>query len=480
MYSVENGDDAPVLKGKFRDTVSDLKFTVDAVFTPNGINATYAREGVTARRTYARIVCPSIAGVYENVPEQQSPNFLEFAQRVLPAPAGLTWDSDTKLWFGRWGKDFVVKYVVTPTVHVAFPFKFNEPRNINLNGKNITYTYTLVEENFAARTVTIRGEFTSETGILTVTAVITPEGVSASYKAGEQTASRFYRRALNSLVYGTFENVPEAAVNWPEFVRITGKEDDSALKTRVRIYRQGPTSYFGVHYENGKDLVYPFTLNRTFEGTGPHGNYKYTYNQRTSYSNDALIGVQYEFNGKKFDVDMTFNGTGVFAIYRAGGVVAHRYYRRVLPTVVLGKYESNPDTPEFAAFAQSIGQPTLAQKTTVEITETPQHTYLQNISVEGAPAPAAFPFSLAQSQNTTVAGKNLQYTYLFFSYPVPVLTTYWAEPNQGQTTFVVSAEFNPSGYTAYYRAHGKLATRTYTRVGAPVVPETYPTPTPTA
>lgn len=36
-----------------------------------------------------------------------------------------------------------------------------------------------MEENFAARTVTIRGEFTSETGILTVTAVITPEGVSA-------------------------------------------------------------------------------------------------------------------------------------------------------------------------------------------------------------------------------------------------------------------------------------------------------------
>jgi hypothetical protein len=478
VYTIENTDAAPLLKGKFRDTATDLKFTIEAAFTPNGINATYAREGVTARRTYDRIVCPSIAGVYENVPEKQSPNFLEFAQRVIPAPAGLTWDSETAVWFGRWGKDFVVKYLVTPTVSVAFPFRWNEKRNITLNGKQVTYSYTLVEENWATRTITIRGEFTSETGTLTVTAVITPEGISATYKAGDQTASRYYRRALNYLVYGTYENVPEASVNWPEFVAATGKDDDSTQKTQVQFYRQGQTSYFRVHYESGKEYVHPFSLNQTASGTNPKGPYNYTYNTKTSYSNDVILGAVYNMGGKTFEVDTVFNGTGVHAIYRSAGIVAQRYYRRVVPAVALGKYESTPDTPEFAAFAQTIGQPTLTKKTTVELTQNPEGNYVQTINVEGAPAPAAFPFTLGATQNATVNGKNLQYTYYYFSYPVPVLTTYWTEANKGPTHFSVAAEFNPTGYTAYYKAQGKLATRTYTRVGAPVPLETYPTPTP--
>jgi hypothetical protein len=476
VYNVEQGAEYPVLKAKFRDTESDLKFTTDAHFTPTGVNATYVREGVTARRFYTRIPNPAIGGLYENVPEKQSPNFLEFANRVFPAPQGLSWDANTGLWLGRWGRDFVVKYLVTPSVAIPFPFRLNEQRYVYLNGRNISYTYRLVEENWAERTTTFHVEFTTETGKLTLDAVISPEGVSATYKAGEETANRYYRRVLNGQVYGEFVNVPEASVNWAEFAKATGKDDDSTQKTQVQLYRQGEQFYFRYVYESGKTLVYPFTLNKTIETTGPNGKpFKYTFNQKPSWNNDAIFGLNYEHDGKTFTGDWTFNTTGVFAVYRSGAIQATRFYRRVLPTVALGKFVSTPDTPEFTAFTQTIGQPELTKKTTVEITQTPEYTYNQQIWLEGTPEPASFPFVFGQPTNITLKGKNLTYTYYYFAYPVPVLHTYWTEANHGTTTFTVSAEFTPTGYTATYQAGGKLATRTYTRVGAPVPLPTYPT-----
>jgi hypothetical protein len=217
-------------------------------------------------------------------------------------------------------------------------------------------------------------------------------------------------------------------------------------------------------------------LNKTFTTTAPNGSpVQYTYNEKPNFAgNDAIVAAKFEFNGKPFEAVWTFNTTGVRAVYTSGAVKARRYYQRTIPAYALGKFESTPDTPEFTQFAQSIGSPELAQKTTVEFTQTPPH-YSQRITVEGAPQPADFPFSLGQHFNTTLKGKNLSYSYMYFDYPVPVLHTYWTEANHGPTSFSVAAEFNPTGYTATYVYNGRLATRKYTRVGAPVELPAYPT-----
>jgi hypothetical protein len=477
VYTVENGDsESPVLKAKFRDsTENEKKFTVDAKFTPTGIEATYVREGVTAKRTYRRVATPNAAGFYENVPEKQSPNFLEFAQRVMPAPNGLTWDSKTGVWLGRYGKDFVIKYIITPTVNVAFPFQFNEPRTIELNGRKITYTYTVVSEDYKTRTLTIRGEFKSDQGTLTSTAVITPEGVSVTYKSADQTASRYYKRVLNPLVYGIYESVPQFTENWSEFIKPTGMRDDSAEKTKIFVFPKSENEvYYRYQYENGQGESFPFTLNKTLTTTTHNGKTKtYTYNERPSYSNDVYIAGTYEVDGHKGTVDLTFNTSGLRVVYRAGNVVATRYYRRVLPAAVLGKFESQPDTPEFVQFAQTIGKPELTKKTTIEFTKTPEGTYQQVFNVEGTPA-VTVPFTLGEKAKTQKDTEEWWYVYNVWNvYKNPVVSTNWwtTTPN---TKFTVTAEYTPTGYTAYYLANGRLATRTYNRVGAPVPLETLP------
>lgn len=464
VVTLETGGETPVVKAKFRCTETDRKFTVEITPTPNGFTATYTREGVTARRTYIRAGNPAYAGFYVNIPEKQSPNFLEFAQRVFPAPKGVTYDSNTAVYLGRWGRDYVFKYFLTPSISVKFPFRWDETRTITLNGKPVTYKYTIVEETFTPRSFTARGEFTTEAGTMTITAVVTPEGVSATYKAGEETASRYYKRVINALAFGTYEHVPQYAENWPEFARTVGKEDDSTQKTRVNIYREGPSNYFKVHYENGKEFTLPFLLNKQYETTLPKGEpVKYTFTERTSYSSDALIRSTFDYNGKSVVADMTFNATGVYVQYKSGSVTARRYYRRVFPAKFLGKYKSNPDTPEFAQFAQTIGSPELLKPTTVEFREGPNYKLYQTISVEGV-SPVEFPFYFGKQYDTTVKNTPMKYMYYFFEYPSPVLHTYFFEANKGPKTFSVAAEFTPTGYTATYTYGGRLATRTYTRV----------------
>jgi len=390
---------------------------------------------------------------------------LELANRLFPAPQGLSWDSKTGLWLGRLGNDYVIKVFITPSVYVTFPFQFGEKRTIELNGKTFTYKFTLVEENFLAKTVTIRGEVTNGDTTVTETVVITPEGATATYKVGEETASRYYKRVLSPLAFGTFKNVPEYSENWAAFATALGKEDDSAQKTKLNIYREGDSNYFKVTYESGKEHTHPFLLNKPYEETSPNGvPIKYTFTQRPSYSNDAYVRADFKYGDKSFYVDMIFNATGVTSTYHYGTVVARRFYRRVIPATYLGQYQATPATPEFAQFATTIGKPQLTSSVRVELRYSPEEKkYYDTLTIEGKPEPIVLPFELGKTYDTTFMGKPMKYTYYYFSYPAPVLHAYFFEPST-PNRFAVTLAFGPTGYTATYLKEGRFGTRTYTKV----------------
>ena len=48
-------------------------------------------------------------------------------------------------------------------------------------------------------------------------------------------------------------------------------------------------------------------------------------------------------------------------VYTSGKLEVKRFYRRLLPALVLGKYQSQPSTDQFKAFAESISK----QETTI-------------------------------------------------------------------------------------------------------------------
>jgi hypothetical protein len=465
VFTQEQEGETPVFKGKFQCKETGKKFTIETTPTATGFSAVYTREGVTARRTYVKTVCPRIAGFYVNVPEKQSANFLEYANRVFPAPPGVTYDSKTALWLGRYGKEYVFKVLLDPTHYVAFPFhSFGEKRTVQMNGKTVNYEFTLVEENFLTRTVTIRDKATWDNVTATTTAVITPEGVTATYKSGEMTASRYYRRVLNPLAFGTYENVPEYSENFDEFARAMGKEDDSSTKTKISIYREGDTNNFKVTpTTTGPSYTLPFLLKKTYDTTGPKGlPLKYTFTERTSYSNDVYVHADNKYGDKKFEIDMFINGTGFYATYKYGTITARRYYRRVIPAQYLGKYKSTVAPAEIAQFAQTAGIPEIAQPLTVEFTETAPYKYHATVTVEGATTPfKEYTFELGKVKPITLKGKKVKNTVMFFSYPVPVLHSYLFGEN---FKFSVSDEFTSTGVTATYHYGGRFATRTFTRV----------------
>ena len=179
MFNTESRRGTPVIKGEFRWSAAksiDILFSIDIYPSPDGLDAvrshvqklvsrpnhkllqTVTREGVTGRRSFTKILCPSIDGFYQNVPEKESSNFLEFAavcsvgyrnstshvsnhprqlmySTVAVVPPGVTYDSKTYFWFGRWEKNIIFKARLSPTFAATFPFRFGEKRTVRMNGK---------------------------------------------------------------------------------------------------------------------------------------------------------------------------------------------------------------------------------------------------------------------------------------------------------------------------------------------------------
>ena len=53
---------------------------------------------------------------------------------LVALPDGISWKSDSRMWFGKQNNEYVAKYIVDLVYTFAFPFKLNEPRNTTFQG----------------------------------------------------------------------------------------------------------------------------------------------------------------------------------------------------------------------------------------------------------------------------------------------------------------------------------------------------------
>ena len=88
---------------------------------------------------------------------------------------------------------------------------------------------------------------------------------------GNESAHRFYKRVISFRVFGTFDQVPEAAENWQEYARAVGKDGVNFQNERVKIYREEDSNYFKVLYKNGQEVTMPFLLNKQYDIPSPAG-----------------------------------------------------------------------------------------------------------------------------------------------------------------------------------------------------------------
>lgn len=117
--------------------------------------------------------------------------------------------------------------------------------------------------------------------------------------------------------------------------------------------------------------------------------------------------------------------------YQFGNSVATRFYRRILPKVVFGAFESDDDNEDRRAFAAAVGEwgsslrmwtliqfwtgvPELLKKVSIEFSQIKDEVYAQKISFEGEETIELI-FMLGDSSQFMVKGKTFK--VIFCSYP---------------------------------------------------------------
>lgn len=479
VYTLEGADsETPVLRGKFRETDGDVKFTVESTYNDYGANATYTRDNVVAKRTYQRIVPPYVLGSYQLVPSSLPPNFLEFFNNIYPLPKGVNWTTSAAFYIGREGDHYVEKFIPSINYYVKFEYVLNELKTIKWNNEDLEYKFTI--KSSTPHTTTLVGEYKSSKGVFKTESVFTPEGVNNTFKTDKVEFKYYAKKVLPWLFYGTFEDVPEKTENWAEFMK--GEEGCKiANATSSLTFFQKGEEYVVQKTINtpGNPTVvnWPFKPNTPAEIILPDGNllkYNVTFDVR---GDKYLLRIKTEIPAthKNFTIEEYVKPAGIYAVYKRGSVVGKKYYRRVVPKAVFGTFESAPDNEDFKAFAETVGAPQLLKKVTVEFTETPDHKVVHKITPEGE-QPVENTFSWGEPGTTTIKGKSFKYYYFTFQHgTTPVVRAHYKEENNGPVKFDVAAVYTPEGYTATYSYNNRIATRTYTRKGPQVPLPTLPT-----
>jgi hypothetical protein len=467
VATLDGNTEQPVLRLKFRETDGDKKFTVDAAFSETGINATYTRNDVVAKRSYRRTLPPYALGAFQAVPSRLSPNYVEFLNRVYPLPTGLTWTETTAFYLAREGDSYVEKFAPNPSYYVKVKFQLNQPGHLKIGDEDVEYKVTVTSST--PRNTTVHSEYTSTRGRVTSEAVFDEEGVTLTHTTTTGVYTAYYKRIVPYSFYGTFEEVPEKTENFAEYTAGNQGSKLPELTTRQRLYRQGDNYVIHKELRTGNPVQTTFTLNTPSTLTTADNQ---VYEYQTSVlglKDDVVLRVRGQLAGteKTLVADYVAKADGLQATYRRGDVTAKKFYRRVLQKAVFGTYESTPDNEEFKTFANAVGHPGLLKKTTIVLTETPTHQYTQTITPEGGPS-QTLTFTLGERGNVETNGKTVQYQYYYYEVDnVPYLRSAYFENDT--LKFQAAAAFRPDGYTVTYAYGNKVATRTYTRQG-PAVP----------
>ncbi|GAU93997.1 hypothetical protein RvY_05846 [Ramazzottius varieornatus] len=403
----------------------------------------------------------TVYGTYVNDPSRER-NFAELSS-LFPLPDSVSWQSNTRMWIGKLEDEYAVRYVVDSVYSFGFLFKLNEKGNITFRSVPVEYVYKITDHDATSNTTTLVAEFVTERGSFTVTCVFDGKSLTKTYRSAGREAFRYYKRILPIFVDGTYEPVPELVAPEEEANEFCHHVDDIA---KIQFYRDGNNTHYNrVTLQSGTSTVYPFHLDGRTENASS-GNlsitykYEYPHGPRTVlYQTTNVVGTD-----KNISSVATFNQTGVVVVYKSGGTEIKRFYRRMLPSTVLAKFKSTPSTDQFTAFAKDIKLANLAEDITVEIAETPDHTYVQRNFKGGDNSSIDFPFVLGQKMTQSVEGRDVEYTHLFLEDVHPVLRTVWEGLQDGPRKLDIVGTFTPDGYKATYISGDRVASRNYTRI----------------
>jgi len=477
VYTLESGEtpETPVLRVKFRQVDSDLKFTVEAAFNKDGITATYTRDNIVAKRTYRRTLPPYVMGAFEADASRVNPEALEFFGTIYPLPGGLKWTKNTKFWLGREGDHFVDKIIVSPEYFMALKFKLDEPTEIKVGGETIKATYSIIE--ITTNKTTMRAETTTSKGKLVYTTVFDRQGATCTVKTDNKEFTTYYKRVLPWLFYGSYEEIPEKTENWEEFMK--GDEGCKIANSTkgFRIHRKKDGEYVVSKTLGDKKIDVPFKIDGTpLEHTLPNGK-QMKYNTTLLNGNSTYLIVRSQVGEKKYTMEEKVKPCGLAITYRRGDVEAKKYFRRVIPKTVLGTFESPEFTSdeELKTFATAHHAEDLLKKQTVEFSETPDHKYHKKMTVEGGePQEETFTLGEALDVKCKKTGKIMKVKVFYHENDdKPTLMTIITDESGKKPLMRMTKVFTAEGFEStvvYNLGEGKdkIAKRTYTRKGAAV------------
>jgi hypothetical protein len=475
-FTAEGDEHTGTFHAKLREVDGDIKFTVEAVFTDEGYNATYTRENIVAKRTYRRTLPWYVLGAYEMDITKSDANIAEFYNGFFPLPKGLTWTKDTKFYVGRHGNKFYEKFMVDATYYEKVEFELNKPGSLTHGNTTVEYKYEVVEST--AESTTMRVTYKCpEKGNLVFTCVFDREGVTStakSEKTNTQVKAR-YTRVLPWLYYGKFQEVPEKTENFAEFLQGSDCPFDNKPYT-LEFFRKG--DHYGARktFPEGKKINFDFKLNTPQEFTSEGKTFKY--NVSVQARGDKIVlqsKIKVTGNDKVFIVEETVAPEGLYVTYKRDDVVAKKFLRRIVSKTVVGTFESTDLNDEFKAFANHIEAPEFLKKLTSELVQNEDGTITTKLTPEGD-AVQESRMTFGKNEELTVYGKHLEHKAFYFEVDTPVMRCTVNQTDNANRYFETAAVFRPdgTGYTATfaYDHNTKIARRNFVRKGeaVPFVP----------
>jgi len=316
----------------------------------------------------------------------------------------------------------------------------------------------------------------SSKGKLIYTTVFDRQGVTSTVKTENKEFTTYYKRVLPWMFYGSYEEIPEKTENWEELMK--GAEGYKASNTseKLRFHRKSNGEYVVSKTLGDKKIEVPFNIDGTpLEHTLSNGKHM-KYNTTLFNGNSTYLIVHSQIGDEKFSMEEKVKPCGLVVTYRRGDVQGKKYYRRVIPKIVLGTFES----PEFTGdedlktFAAAHGAEDLLKKVTVEFSETPDHKFHRKMSVDGR-EPRETTFTLGEAVDITgKSGKTVKVKVLYYEAGnKPTLLTVVLDQSGKKPLMRFTKIFTPEGFEStvvYGLADGndKISKRTYTRKGAAV------------